>query len=350
MKTLFLTVFLSAFWFNSNAQIPTIYSKGGYSIVDWQKLEEEYNRNTNNKNGADFDPHDCSEGVTPLKASSSLNSNSKADYSIKRINDESTSTAWVEGAKGYGIGEYFEVQQKTVNRICNGYQNSSENWKNNSRVKLFKVYMNNIPLCYLQLNDVMGYQQFYLPNSEFDSLETQNIFRFEIIEVYKGDKYDDVAISEIDFGACCFSTSTRLYNQSSNKISQKEGEEISSLNVENGSLQKANIIKVSQQKHVGLVHVFCGDKQIQVTQDHPLFVKDYGFVSLKSLLKKYHTTEYKSLINEIQFLLWNEGTQRLEYAYLTNIVELDGIFETYSLREISSGENYIANGFVTKTY
>ena len=72
-------------------------------------------------------------------------------------------------------------------------------WINNSRVKKFKIYVDNQPVCYLTLKDKMGGQSFDLPIKAGDEpwlVEWKEI-KFEIIEVYKGDKWSDVAITEI---------------------------------------------------------------------------------------------------------------------------------------------------------
>ena len=60
--------------------------------------------------------------------------------------------------------------------------------------KKFKVFQDNKPLCYLMLNDVMGGQYFDLPESELEP-----IYKFEIVDVYKGERWNDVAITHIDF-------------------------------------------------------------------------------------------------------------------------------------------------------
>ena len=64
---------------------------------------------------------------------------------------------------------------------------------------------------FLELTDEMGDQHFDLSSKVFDTDGYENnlvTLRFEIIEVYKGLKWDDVAISQINDQGCCFGADT----------------------------------------------------------------------------------------------------------------------------------------------
>jgi hypothetical protein len=93
------------------------------------------------------------------------------------------------------------VGRVLLNVIYNGYQSSPKRWIENSRVKIFRVYRDNNPLCYLFLKDEMGKQYFDLPRSSGNA-DQEHIYKFEIVEVYKGTKWADVAISEINYANC----------------------------------------------------------------------------------------------------------------------------------------------------
>ena len=71
----------------------------------------------------------------------------------------------------------------------------------NSRVKKLKVYLNNKEFVYLNLQDNISEQHFYVP--EIGNFDNHFAIKFEIMEVYKGTKYDDVVISEIYFDGLC---------------------------------------------------------------------------------------------------------------------------------------------------
>ena len=143
----------------------------------------------------------CGGGNYKIKASSSLNDSYKAEFA----NDLSYKTAWVEGKKDEGIGEYLEYYFKndspriTEIIISNGYMKSEETWKNNNRVKKLKLYVNSVPFGILNLKDSRTDQYFSVGTLGHNKNGTDLILKFEILEVYKGSKYNDTAITEIYF-------------------------------------------------------------------------------------------------------------------------------------------------------
>ena len=143
----------------------------------------------------------CGGGNYKIKASSSLGDSYKAEFA----NDLSYKTAWVEGKKDEGIGEYLEYYFKnnspriTEIIISNGYMKSEETWKNNNRVKKLKLYVNGVPFGILNLKDSRTDQHFSVGTLGHNKNGTDLILKFEILEVYKGSKYNDTAITEIYF-------------------------------------------------------------------------------------------------------------------------------------------------------
>lgn len=143
----------------------------------------------------------CGGGNYKIKASSSLGDSYKAEFA----NDLSYKTAWVEGKKDEGIGEYLEYYFKndspriTEIIISNGYMKSEETWKNNNRVKKLKLYVNDAPFGILNLKDSRTDQYFSVGTLGHNKNGTDLILKFEILEVYKGSKYNDTAITEIYF-------------------------------------------------------------------------------------------------------------------------------------------------------
>ena len=143
----------------------------------------------------------CGGGNYKIKASSSLGDSYKAEFA----NDLSYKTAWVEGKKDEGIGEYLEYYFKndspriTEIIISNGYMKSEETWKNNNRVKKLKLYVNGVPFGILNLKDSRTDQYFEMGTLGHNKNGTDLILKFEILEVYKGNKYNDTAITEIFF-------------------------------------------------------------------------------------------------------------------------------------------------------
>ena len=143
----------------------------------------------------------CGGGNYKIKASSSLGDS----YKVEFANDLSYKTAWVEGKKDEGIGDYLEYYFKndspriTEIIISNGYMKSEETWKNNNRVKKIKLYVNGVPLGVLNLKDSRTDQHFSVGTLGHNKNGTDLILKFEILEVYKGSKYNDTAITEIYF-------------------------------------------------------------------------------------------------------------------------------------------------------
>ena len=66
-------------------------------------------------------------------------------------------------------------------------------------MKKFKLYINGTEFGILNLTDSKTDQEFKLGAFGHNSDGSDLILRFEILEVYKGDKYDDTAITEIYF-------------------------------------------------------------------------------------------------------------------------------------------------------
>ncbi|WP_345122195.1 NADase-type glycan-binding domain-containing protein [Hymenobacter antarcticus] len=147
----------------------------------------------------------CGGGNYEVKSSSSLNSEKGIKYQAKNANDLNYRTAWVEGKPDEGVGEYLEYYFKnnspriTEIIISNGYMKSETAWKNNNRVKKLKLSVNGKPFGILNLEDSKSDQKFKLGTFGHNKNGTDLILRFEIVEVYKGGKFNDTAITEIYF-------------------------------------------------------------------------------------------------------------------------------------------------------
>lgn len=136
-----------------------------------------------------------------LKASSTLAPNGKTNYLVSNVSDDDPTTAWVEGKPDDGIGEFLELNWVPMGNgeisLLNGYQTSKSVWENNNRVKKIKVSIGGKEVCIVELADVMGSQQFTLPNYDGANSKPDIPMRFTILEVYPGLKWKDTAISGI---------------------------------------------------------------------------------------------------------------------------------------------------------
>lgn len=154
----------------------------------------------------------CSLGCAigwEFDASSSLPAQGGNFYSPSNLGDYSLSSAWVEGVKGYGVGEKITITIKgspdqkdipfTGLDVVNGYAKSRQAWQANSRVKTLKLVHNGQPRFLIHLLDTRTPQSVALPGMRVSG---GDILTLEIVEVFPGDKYQDTAISEINlYGA-----------------------------------------------------------------------------------------------------------------------------------------------------
>jgi len=125
--------------------------------------------------------------------------------------DNDVTTAWVEGVKGDGIGEYVLIGQKKnlpdKIHINNGYQKSESLYLKNGRPKslgisLYVAY--HLPADVTELGDSLFEEDFgerqteMLKNSGgYKQYEPffGYVFKLEILDVYKGSRWDDICIS-----------------------------------------------------------------------------------------------------------------------------------------------------------
>ena len=131
---------------------------------------------------------------------SSYLSEDKKLYAPENLKNYITDNPWVDGVEGYGIGEKINISYHKYSYltfsdliISNGYVSYSkpELYHKNSRVKKIRVWYTDIDKeTYhdYDINDSPNYQLIELDYS------VKNI-TVEIIEVYKGDLWDDTCIN-----------------------------------------------------------------------------------------------------------------------------------------------------------
>ena len=103
-------------------------------------------------------------------------------------------------------GEYLEYDfsggcpRITHVKILNGHVKDEKVWKDNSRIKKLKMYYMGKPYAILNLQDSRTEQDFEVGVLGPHNPEAPNwTLKFEIMEVYPGDKYTDTVISELWF-------------------------------------------------------------------------------------------------------------------------------------------------------
>lgn len=305
----------------------------------------------------------CGGGSKEVTASSYLKSQSSNNYEPKNAHDLNYKSVWVEGVPGYGKGEYlmytFEGKSPRITEIIvvNGYVKSEAAYRDNSRVKKLKVYLNDKPYVVLNLEDKIANQGFKVEpigngnREDWKALETKPdwTLKFEILEVYKGLKYDDTAISEIYFDGLdvhCFAKGTKVLladNSTKNIENLKIGDMVAYLDLETKEIKSAKIEKLEKVIHHGLVrYKFESGIEITATQDHPFRIENKGWASLKpDKSKQYKGFENIENIYIGDLFLTEKGTDKL-----ISIDFLEGEQETYTISRLRYGDNFIANGLI----
>ncbi|OON66947.1 hypothetical protein B0919_20405 [Hymenobacter sp. CRA2] len=145
----------------------------------------------------------CGGQMYKVTASSQLQN--KDAYKPDNLHDFSLLTAWVPntaaGVIGQRISFYFKPLSPRVNQITiyNGYLKNQELYQANARVRKFKLYLNGTYYATLELADTSAAQTFSIAPVRSTVKGKDLVLTLEIQEVYKGDKYPDVAVSEINF-------------------------------------------------------------------------------------------------------------------------------------------------------
>ena len=142
-------------------------------------------------------------GSVPLRisvtASSTRSPDGSTTYDPRNVVDGSPATAWDEGVKGPGVGEWircdFDRQVKLLSmRIAPGYFKNAQLWAHNNRLAAATLYFSDGSSRHLSLSDRMAEQSF-----EVGGVRTSWV-RMTIDAVFAGSiDSEDTPISEIAF-------------------------------------------------------------------------------------------------------------------------------------------------------
>ena len=190
-------------------------------------------------------PWDCMMYSEEFTATSTLAPQGNIRYDARNLrNCESSkmnmrnggdrTATWSKGTPGRGVGERVNMHVTTQGRtpgnivsfhsimIVNGYARNETTWRNNSRVKILRLYVGDKHWCDLHLSDVIKPQIFHLPehlkivphksgkkverplewrkwSDEKTAYKTE--LSFEIKEVYPGERFEDTCITGIALDA-----------------------------------------------------------------------------------------------------------------------------------------------------
>ena len=144
----------------------------------------------------------CGGEISKVSSSSALS----AQYKGENAHDFSILNVWAEGVPGNGEGEYLiytfpgRCPRITTVEILNGYTKTEKAWLDNGRVKRLRMYYNGEPYAILELEDTRRLQSFDVGILGYNDASSPDwTLKFEILDVYPGDKYADTVITELFF-------------------------------------------------------------------------------------------------------------------------------------------------------
>ena len=300
----------------------------------------------------------CGAQIESINADSFLRSQKDNEYHSVAVHDASLLSAWVEGADGDGIGEGVEIVFSEDHvRVCNilvynGYQKSKETYYDNSRPKKLKLFINGFEYGILNLEDTHEVQTFTIPFTTSKGERNPLVFRFEIMEVYKGNKFEDTAISEINFdgmGVHCLAEDTSITMADGTEKSIQavsHGDLVMGYNLLSGLIEPVTVNNVYEISHKRFVEYEFAEQAVIATASHP-------FVGAKEKIDSSNPEETVGLygiidVNEIEVgsSLYMIENDKLRLATVKSIREIDEEKNAYAI-SLPDGYCYFGNGILS---
>lgn len=301
----------------------------------------------------------CGGGPYKITSSDYLQENNKITYLAENVHDFNLLTAWVpntaSGTIGKKVNFYFKPFTPRVTEISiwNGYIKTTDLWTANARVAKLKLYINGVPTAILALEDVTNTQTFKINPIQSTDSSKDLIFTMEITEIYKGTRYNDVAISEINFNGLdvhCFAKGT-LITMADYSIKPIEsviaGDSILTYYTDSNEYTGAAVSSLITAMHCNLATLHFSDRDITATMDHPFLRCDNIWVSAdpdKSNSAYLQENTIQQLSPGDQIML----SETNKFCTLISIEPVSSEQSTYSL-SLMYGNSFIANGMIVKT-
>lgn len=309
----------------------------------------------------------CGGGPHKETASSHLADQGSINYRAENAMDLNYKNVWVEGVPGYGVGEYLEYNfyqgspRITEIIVVNGYVKSETAWRNNSRVKKLKVYIKGKPYAILNLTDQRAAQHFKVApigklDKSIDYITSKSLppwtMKFEIMEVYPGDKYEDTVLSEIYFDGIdvhCFAKGTPVTMADHTQKPIEDvlvGEQVLSYHQPTDSYVAATIQELASPTHDALITVSLSDgSTITCTRDHPLLSFSGDWLSYTP-----EKTQIAYQFDNVKQLKEGSIVQTISGAVkILNIQETNTAQQTYTIVKLDNANTFMANGIVVGT-
>lgn len=298
----------------------------------------------------------CGGGPDTIYASSNLRNSKYYSYEAENIFDDDHFTAWVEGAKGNGIGEWiifsFAYYSPRITQIgiTNGYVKTEKAYLENCRVKKIKVLYEGKIWGYLNLEDMRSEQWFDLDtlghstiSKELNTKENWEL-KLEIVEVYPGSKYNDLAITDIQFDGIdvhCLAKGTKVLMSDSslkNIEALEIGDIIISYNETKSTFERDTVLALEKVIHHELFRIeFDDQSQITITDDHPMWQNEQ-WVALNPFKSNHNYS-----LSEVKSLDFQSKIQGKEINTITKILKVQ---ETYTISKLTKNQSFIANGII----
>lgn len=306
----------------------------------------------------------CGGGPQVVTASSTLLSHKEIQYHAENTHDLNYKTAWVEGVKGLGNGEFltytFEAESPRINKITviNGYVKSEKAWRENGRVKSLRVWINEVPFADFELDDSRSEQVFEVAPIGKYSADKVWTLRFEIIAAYPGEKYEDVAITEIYFDGLdvhCFpaGTSVTMADYSTIPIERLGiGQAILTYDPQHARVDTAIIEEMATAHHCQFIQInLANGTNIIATPDHPFFTAQHTWVSYEpeASRSRYDYVQVSSLKAGISLLTFDSVSQSVYPTEIQSVRLLHEAQLSYTLTKLSHQHTFIANGILVGT-
>lgn len=122
-------------------------------------------------------------------------------YEPINVLDQKSNTAWVEAVGGYGINEWLKIERNDLTdvsriEIFNGFHKSNELYKNNGKLKEFRLDFSEGEYIYYKIDD-SKYEIKYV-ELFFDRPVSTDSIKLTIIDVFEGSSYEDTCITEVN--------------------------------------------------------------------------------------------------------------------------------------------------------
>lgn len=135
--------------------------------------------------------------ITAVTAKSSYSDDSAVRYDASNLNDRKTSTVWIEGEDGSGLGSWVAIaldgpQTVTGLRLWNGNWYSTDLWTRHNRLKEVQIGLSDGTEHVFTLKDVKKVEEIRFPTPV-----TTDKLTLHIRGTYRGTTFNDTSLSEI---------------------------------------------------------------------------------------------------------------------------------------------------------